>query len=278
MKLAVPLDARRPLSGERSVSLGPFYDPGQGKMLGGVINTFSTMAFAETAFGLQRVEKRIGSIEILNERSVGNRCAIDEWVSRNPLFEFGVRDRERRGAAVTLLKVNDPGIEDRALHERIVAGSKQLLGYEGLTHPDGRREPGLDVARYVNAFPGTPGDYRAWIGGIRPVEDVLALLENLKYAYHRARIVVIEEELAKAGIGIVSEPTGAGLDLVGAPVDAAVLADARSAAETMAAILGALDATTDPGRRQELIARHAGELAKASGRCASLMGKLDWAG
>ena len=44
------------------------------------------------------------------------------------------------------------------------------------------------------------GDYRAWIGGIRPVEDITALLDNLKYAYHRARIVVLEEELAKHGV------------------------------------------------------------------------------
>ena len=39
---------------------------------------------------------------------------------------------------------------------------------KGVTHPNGEHEAGLDVARYVNAFPGTPGDYRAWMGGIRP--------------------------------------------------------------------------------------------------------------
>ncbi|MEL6290086.1 MAG: NAD(P)-dependent oxidoreductase, partial [Pseudomonadota bacterium] len=98
-----------------------------------------------------------------------------------------------------LLKVNDPDIGDAELHARIIARSKQLLQYEGLTHPDGTYEPGLDVARYVNAFPGTPGDYRAWIGGIRPTVDVIALLENLAYAYHRAKIVVLEEEMAKHG-------------------------------------------------------------------------------
>ena len=61
-------------------------------------------------------------------------------------------------------------------------------------------EPGLDVARYVNAFPGTPGDYRAWIGGIREPEDIVALLENLKYAYLRAKLVTLEEKLAKEGV------------------------------------------------------------------------------
>jgi hypothetical protein len=55
------------------------------------------------------------------------------------------------------------------------------------------------VARYVNAFPGTPGDYRAWIGGIRAPEDVTALLDNLHYAYLRAKVLVLEEELASLG-------------------------------------------------------------------------------
>ena len=68
-----------------------------------------------------------------------------------------------------------------------------------MTHPDGTHERGLDVARYVNAFPGTPGDYRAWIGGIRAPEDVTALLDNLHYAYLRAKILVLEEELVALG-------------------------------------------------------------------------------
>ena len=71
-------------------------------------------------------------------------------------------------------------------------------------------EQGLDVARYVNAFPGTPGDYRAWIGGIRPPEDITALLDNLTYAYHRARIVVLEEELAKHGTVFPAQSASAG--------------------------------------------------------------------
>ena len=79
----------------------------------------------------------------------------------------------------------------------MIARSKQILAYEGLTHPNGEREAGPDVARYVNAFPGTPGDYRAWIGGIRPHGDITALLDNLEYAYHRAKIVVLEELLAE---------------------------------------------------------------------------------
>ena len=206
LKIAAPVDPKRPLTGERTVKVGPIYDPALDRMLGGVINTFSTLAFAETTFGLLRAEKRIGNVAELNRRSAANREAINEWVSSNPLFELGVGDAEHRGAAVTLLKVKDDGITDAGVHARIVARSKQILAYDGITHANGWHEPGLDVARYINAFPGTPGDYRAWIGGIRPNEDIFALLDNLKYAYHRAKIVVLEEELFKEGIGFAAPP------------------------------------------------------------------------
>ena len=200
MKIAVPKDASRPLSSEISTSLGPLYDPVQNKMLGGVINTFSTLAFAETAFGLLRTEKRIGSVRKLNQRSVENRQAITDWVSKHSLFEFGVAEPDKRGAAVTLLKVTDDGVTGPGIRQRIILKSKQLLAYEGITHVNGDYEKGLDIARYINAFPGTPGDYRAWIGGIRPHDDIIALLENIEYAYHRAKIVVLEEELAEHGV------------------------------------------------------------------------------
>ncbi len=209
LKIAVPVDPKMPLSGPQTTALGPIFDPEEGKMLGGIINTYSTLAFAETTFGLLRSEKRIGPVRELNRRSTVNRQKINEWVADHPILELGVADAERRGAAVTLLKVNDPDVTDPGLHGRIIARSKQILGYEGLTHPNGDYEPGLDVARYVNAFPGTPGDYRAWIGGIRPDSDVTALLDNLRYAYHRAKIVVLEEELALQGETFAA-PAGAG--------------------------------------------------------------------
>ena len=200
LKLAAPVDPKMPLTGERSVKLGPIYDPQENRMVGGVINTFSTLAFAETTFGLLRVERKIGTVAEMNRRSELNRSAINEWMSNSNLFELGVTNAENRGAAVTLVKVKDKDITDPAVHARIIARSKQLLSYEGITHPNGAHEQGLDAARYVNAFPGTPGDYRAWIGGIRPVEDITALLDNIKYAYLRAKIVVLEEELAKQGV------------------------------------------------------------------------------
>jgi len=199
LKIAVPRDPQRPLSGEKTTGLGPLYDPEQDQMLGGIINTYSTLAFAETTFGLLRSERNIGPVGTLNTRSIANRQAINDWVASKPLFELGVTEEERRGAAVTLLKVADPDITDAETHGAIIARSKQILGYEGLTHPNGDYEHGLDVARYVNAFPGTPGDYRAWIGGIRTVADITALLDNLEYAYHRAKIVVLEEKLAEFG-------------------------------------------------------------------------------
>ncbi|MBY3218400.1 phosphoglycerate dehydrogenase [Rhizobium laguerreae] len=200
LQIAPPIDARQPLSAKRSVDAGPFYDAAEDRMLGGVINTYSALAFAETTFGLLQSEARLGSVVELNKRSAANRAVIDGWVESHPLFSLTVTDAEKRGAAVTLLKVEDAGITDPAIHARIIARSKQLLGYEGFTHPNGEFEPGLDAARYVNAFPGTPGDYRAWVGGTREPADIVALLENLQYAYLRAKIVVIEDELAKQGV------------------------------------------------------------------------------
>ena len=200
LKLALPEDGKFPVSGKKSLAAGPFYDPAQDKMIGGIINTFSTIAFAETTFGLLRSEKQVGSVSELNKRSVANRAAVENWVSAHPLFEMGVQDTTRRGAAVTLLKVNDADVSDSDQHVKIIAKTKQLLGFEGLTHPNGDYERGLDVARYVNTFPGTPGDFRLWIGGSRPVSEITAVFDNLEYAYHRAKIVVLEEELAKAGV------------------------------------------------------------------------------
>ncbi len=199
LKLVVPKDAKKPLSGEKTVGLGPFYDPAANKMIGGVINTFSSLAFAETTFGLLRVEKKFGASSVMNQRSADNRQRINDWLAGQDLLRAGVANADKRGAAVTLLAVNDPDITDADVHARIIARSKQLLGYEGLTHPNGWHEAGLDAARYVNAFPGTPGDYRAWMGGIREQDDIVALLENISYAYLRAKIVVLEELLAADG-------------------------------------------------------------------------------
>jgi phosphoserine aminotransferase len=75
--------------------------------VGGVINTFSTLAFAETTFGLLRVEKMIGPVAEMNRRSELNRAAINEWMSNSSLFELGVTKPENRGAAVTLIRVKD---------------------------------------------------------------------------------------------------------------------------------------------------------------------------
>ena len=200
LKLALPTDGQLPITGKKSLAAGPFYDPQKEQMIGGIINTFSTIAFAETTFGLLNSEKKVGSVSELNKRSIVNRAEVEQWVTEHPLFAFGVQDSSRRGAAVTLLKVNDTDVNDTEQHARIIAKTKYLLGFEGLTHPNGDYEVGLDVARYINTFPGTAGDFRLWIGGIRPVSDISAVLDNLEYAYLRSKIVVLEEELAKAGV------------------------------------------------------------------------------
>ncbi|MAZ20985.1 hypothetical protein [Roseovarius sp.] len=189
--LAVPTDPSRPLSGGRSVANGPFYDPVADRMTGGVINTYSLLAFAETTFALRRQRERIGPVEVLNARSMANRQRIEDWVASEPLFDFAVPEPERRGAAVTLLRVIDP--EAGPHHARILAKAKQLLGHEGLVDQAGHHHPGLNAARYVNAFPGMPGDFRAWIGGIRPPEDIDALLSAFKFAWLEARTAVLAE-------------------------------------------------------------------------------------
>lgn len=194
LSLAVPVDPGWPVSGPRSVAKGPFYDAAQDRMLGGVINTYSLLAFAETTFGLNEIERTIGPVEALNARSSANRAVIEAWTAANPLLRPVVADPDKRGSAVTLLQVDDPEIAP--LHGRILARAKQLLGHAGMTHPDGSHEPGLDAALYLNAFPGMPGDFRAWIGGVRETGDIVALLENIRYAWLRAKALVIEEELA----------------------------------------------------------------------------------
>lgn len=204
LKLTVPVDPYRPVSGAQTLATGPFYDPAGDKMTGGVINTFSPLAFAETTFGLLKLQERCGTMQQLNRSSLLNRQAVDRWTRENPLLRAVVPDDEHRGAAVTLLRVNDPDIVDPALHERIIAGAKKILGHEGLVRADGSLEPGLDTARYVNPFPGTGGDFRAWIGGIRTEADIIAFLDNLKYAYLRAKVVVLEQELQNAGEAIFS--------------------------------------------------------------------------
>lgn len=210
LKLVVPVDTKMPLSGEKTVMLGPIYDPEKHAMLGGIINTYAALAFAETTYGLQRVAKMIGDVDAMNARSIANRGFINQWIADQDLLKLGVADETRRGTAVTLIAIDDSDISDVAMHTKILAASKQMLSYDGLTHPNGDYEVGLDVARYVNAFPGTPGDYRAWIGGIRPVEDIKALLENLTYCYHRAKILILEKALAAEGVSFAStaQPVG----------------------------------------------------------------------
>lgn len=192
-RLAVPIDPALPLTSRKTTERGPIYDPEADEMIGGIINTFSCLAFAETTYALLRMEKRVGSVQELNKLSVANRDVVEKWIAREPLFSLSVEDEARRGCAVTLISVADPDLDDEWLKNQIVLKSKGLLSYEGLTGPDGVHEPGMNAARYVNAYPGTPGDYRAWIGGVRPASDIKALLECIRYAYLRAKIAVLAE-------------------------------------------------------------------------------------
>ncbi len=289
LKIAVPENPQMPLSGKQTTNLGPLYDARQDKMLGGIINTFSNTAFAETTFGLLQMEKRVGNVSKLNQRSVINRQKINEWIVTHPLFELGVTDESRRGAAVTLLKVNDPDITNSDIHARIIAKTKQLLGFEGIRHPNGKHENGLDVARYVNPFPGTAGDFRAWIGGTRSESDIVALLDNLEYTYHRAKIVVLEEELTELGLSSdfhsenpevkARKPSpyedSDTIKKLEERISERVFTDKiRRTTERLAAIWGALTSVEDPARRAELIDRHATQLLHDSKEYTELMKEL----
>lgn len=265
LKLAVPEDPSRPVNGKKTTALGPFYDAAEDKMTGGVINTYACLAFAETTYNLLKTEQSVGSVLAMNARSVSNRAAIDFWLKGQTLLQASVENPNRRGAAVTLLRVNDPDITDPVTHARIVALSKQLLGYQGITHPNGWHEPGLDVARYVNAFPGSPGDYRAWIGGVREQSDIEALLENISYAYLRAKVVVIEERLAQEDVKFEAP----GLVLNAPPMSAPNLKKLRDAVELMSSFVMAADLHTELDQAMDAPADMIAEVSQASDFVAS---------
>ncbi len=266
VKIALPRNPRKPLSSEATTDLGPLYDPVSETMNSGVINTYSTAAFAETRFGLLRSERRIGSVREHNSRSVENRDTVCEWVKNSDLLELGVTDETRRGAAVTLLKLVDKDINEE-LRALAVIKSKQLLGFEGITQISGEHEKGLDVARHVNAYPGTPGDYRAWIGATRDKSDIIALLDNIVYCYHRARIAVIEEVLAEQGVTFEIESAktsteGESLnkEFLTLGRDHQSLDELRRMSEQMAAFWGAMSALDSEERQQEIIRRYGEDL------------------
>jgi hypothetical protein len=233
----------------------------------GVINTYSLLAFAETTFGLKEIERTIGPAEALDARSTANRAAVEAWTEANPLLKLVVADPEKRGAAVTLLRVDDPEIAP--LHGRILARAKQLLGHEGLTHPDGTREPGLGAALYLNAFPSMPGDFRAWIGGVRDTGDILLLLENLRYAWLRAKVLVIGEELAPD----VTADTATAEAEIGD--DTAALAAFAAGCEELAAILPGLLAIAPGPARAAAAARNAGAIRELLARQRELLPALE---
>lgn len=190
-RMAVPIDGALPLSSRKTTERGPIYDPENDEMVGGIINTFSVLAFAQTTYALLRMESLVGSVDELNARSVSNRELVARWIRTEPLFDLTVTDEDRRGCAVTLIDVADPDITDVYMRNQIVAKSKALLGYEGLVGQNDAFEPGLNAGRYLNVYPGTPGDYRAWIGGMRPESEIRALLDCIRYAYLRAKIAVL---------------------------------------------------------------------------------------
>ena len=224
-------------------------------------------------------KKRIGSVREHNRRSVENRETVCDWVNNSDILDLGVGDDTRRGAAVTLLKVVDRDLPEDDIRNRVIVKSKQLLGFEGITHVNGEHEKGLDVARHINAYPGTPGDYRAWIGGTRNRSDIIALLENINYGYHRARIAVMEELLAEQGVNIdesyrqtAEADSDLERNLMNVADDGESVSELRRMSEQMAAFWGAMATIENNDRHLEIIQRYSAELIENIER---YQGKLD---
>ncbi len=252
LKLTVPRDAKRPLTGEQTTSLGPFYDPAQDKMLGGIINTFSNTAFAETTFGLISMQKRVAARVSSTADPPSNRAAVDEWLERHELFEHGVPDKARRGTSRHFAAGDRPGQSPippfTAKPRRENEAASRLRGID----PSGRRARARArrgaLRERVSGHAGET--FRAWIGGARPVSDIVALLDNIEYCYLRAKVIALEEQLAARG-SPVSTPPRQGAEK---PVsDPATLDEVRSACERLTAFWGAVSSTQDEARRAELL-------------------------
>ena len=110
----------------------------------------------------------------------------------------------------------------------------------------------------------------AWIGGIRDESDIIALLKNICYAYHRARIVVAEELLAEQAVSFEPQ-SAAGLQTQD---DSETFTELRGMSEAMAAFWGAMDATADEDRRREMAGRYGSQLRQDSNRYQQLLDKL----
>ena len=80
LKIAVPVDPKMPFTSEITTHMGPIYDGAKKAMIGGIINTYSTLAFAETTFAILHNEKNIGDIKTLNNRAIANRQLVSDWV------------------------------------------------------------------------------------------------------------------------------------------------------------------------------------------------------
>jgi hypothetical protein len=100
-------------------------------------------------------------------------------------------------------------------------------------------------------------------------------LENIAYAYNRAKIHVLEESLAKQGAHFDSKSSPATQPATG-PLTAVLsdpnqVAQLRSSCETLTAFWKAAATTTDPARRAELVERYGAQLAPAAKQLSKLI-------
>lgn len=180
-------------AGEGKRKLGKGLYDAETDSMGPVINTLDVRSLMEGIYALQRGKEKIGDLDTVIERSHQNYEIIEQWLASNNRFKFAVADESRRSRATALLELKDTEIPTDK-KAAIVAATKAFLGREGITLADGTHVEGMDAADNMNAYPGTPGDIRFWMGGVRDAADIEKLTKCLDYAYDVAKAAVLRQE------------------------------------------------------------------------------------
>lgn len=178
---------------------GPFFNP-ETCITGPVINTKHILGLMQSSFALRNIQNAVGDCKAIIKKSEENLAALEKACKDNDILAFANQDDiSRRSNSTALLLVIDDTITTEQ-KRRAVRYAKDYLGYKGLMRPNGVFIKGLQAMDNLETYPGTPGDFRFWIGGIRPKSDMEDIIKNLDHAYYVGKAIVIEEELADRGV------------------------------------------------------------------------------
>lgn len=180
---------------KRTLDKGPWYNPATGVMEP-VINTDDVIATARSVYELERMSTQIGDMDELIKRSEANLERLTEELEESELLSFGVEDKSRRSASVALISVKEDELTQDE-KKKAIDYMKKLLDTDGIERPNGDRIDGLNMAIDFGPYPGTAGDIRCWIGGVRPNDDIAGMVKIFEYGYQIAKSVILEERLAK---------------------------------------------------------------------------------